>query len=297
MDEIRERDLRNIALFGAEGQRRLRSARVLVIGGGGLGSSLTQHLALLGVGGISIVDDEELSESNRNRFVGARYSDPVPGTPKVDILARMIEEIDPTIEAQAIPKALLSPEAFQAVRASDWVFGCFDEDGPRAILNELCAAYDKPYVDLASDVPEPGIFGGRIVFSLPQRGCLLCLGVLDQKDLRRFFATDQELAADDRIYGVKREQLAERGPSVSPMNGVVASLAAAEFMVSATGVREPNVYVEYRGHQGKVIPQSDRPKPDCPVCASRGRGSLAAVERYLELSYLQERRAEKTAKG
>jgi tRNA A37 threonylcarbamoyladenosine dehydratase len=297
MDEVRERDLRNVALFGAAGQLRLRSTRVVVVGGGGLGSPLVQHLALLGAGAISVVDDEELSETNRNRFIGARHSDPAPGTRKVDILVRMVREIDPSIETQAIAKALLSPEAFQVVRSSNWVFGCFDEDGPRAILNELCAAYDKIYVDLASDVPEPGHFGGRVVVSTSLTGCLRCLNILDQRDVREFFSTESELAAQQRIYGVDQAHLDQRGPSVSPMNGVVASLAAVEFMTAVTGMSKPRAHIEYRGHQAKVVPQSDRPNADCPICASRGRGALMEVERYLALDYLRERRAQKTAKG
>ena len=141
-----------------------------MFGGGGLGSPLCQHLALLGLGGLIPVDDEDLDDTNRNRFVGARYSDPVPGAAKVDIIARHVNEIDPTIQVRQLKRALLTEDAFQAVREADWVFGCFDEDGPRLVLNELCIAYDKPYIDLASDVPEAGIYGGRVAFVQARSG-------------------------------------------------------------------------------------------------------------------------------
>jgi len=83
MSDFSARYDRNMRLFGEAGQRKIRGSNVTVIGVGGLGSPLVQHLALLGVGGITPIDDEELDETNRNRFVGARHDDPVPGSSKV----------------------------------------------------------------------------------------------------------------------------------------------------------------------------------------------------------------------
>jgi len=109
---------------------------------------------------------QELDESNRNRIIGARITDPVPGTLKVSISDQLIREINPEVASLPIAQGLVSEEAFEAVKTADWVFGCFDDDGPRAILNELTAAYAKPYVDLASDVPQPGVYGGRVCVSV-----------------------------------------------------------------------------------------------------------------------------------
>ena len=76
---------RNILLFGEAGQQKLRASTVLIAGVGGLGSPLAQHMALLGVRKVILVDAEELDETNRNRFVGARFDDPVPGSLKVSL--------------------------------------------------------------------------------------------------------------------------------------------------------------------------------------------------------------------
>jgi tRNA A37 threonylcarbamoyladenosine dehydratase len=73
----------------------MRSTSVAVIGNGGLGSPLIQHLTLLGVRKITPIDPQELDETNRNRFIGARHTDSVPGTHKVMISDRLIREIDP----------------------------------------------------------------------------------------------------------------------------------------------------------------------------------------------------------
>lgn len=287
MSAVADRYDRNIRLFGADGQRKLRDARVALIGVGGLGSPLAQHLALLGVGGIDLVDMEELDHTNRNRFVGARNSDPVPGSAKVDLSARLIAEIDPSIEVRATRASLVSGDAFDAVKRADWVLGCFDDDGPRSVLNELCAAYRKPYIDLASDVPEAQVYGGRVCVSMDGAGCLSCGGLLDRKAVRRFLTPEGQLAGEDRIYGIDRSALDEKGPSVSPINGVVAGLAATEFMVGVTQMRAPTFLQDYRAHVSKVY-SSVAPDPsECLICAGvYGKGSEADVERYLRLPHL-----------
>ena len=61
------------------------------------------------------------------------------------------------------PLAALSTKgAFEALKEVDYVFGCMGDDGVRFFLNEACLAYEKPLIDLASDVPEPGVFGGPV---------------------------------------------------------------------------------------------------------------------------------------
>ena len=87
---------------------------------------------------------------------------PYRAVPRVQLAARLIEEINPDVDAKPLQMGLVSPDAFEAVKGADWVFGCFDEDGPRFVLNELCSAYKKPYIDLASDIHKAGVYGGRV---------------------------------------------------------------------------------------------------------------------------------------
>ncbi|TFI58865.1 ThiF family adenylyltransferase [Sphingomonas parva] len=288
MNAGEERFDRNIRLFGPEGQARLRNTHAVIVGTGGLGSPSVQHLALLGVGAITAIDDEDLEESNRNRFVGARASDPVPGSAKVDLACRLANEIDPSIRATPIKAGLVSSAAFQAIQAGDFIFGCFDHDGPRALLNELCQAYAKPYIDLASDVPEPGAYGGRVFVSTGGGGCLSCFGVLDQQQVQAYFAGEEEAQRRDDAYGIDKTLLDAKGPSVSPVNGVVASLGAVEFMAAVTGLRTPKRHLTYRADQGRVGNVNDRPKANCYYCRVQyGRREAADVERYLRGKHLR----------
>jgi len=139
-------------LFGKEGQAKLTAARVAVVGVGGLGTHVVQQLTLLGVGGLALIDSEELATTDRNRYVGARHDDAIPGTPKVIIGERATKDIDPSIKVMKIRASLVSEESFAAVITADYVFGCLDSEGARLVLTELSAAYAKPYIDLASDV-------------------------------------------------------------------------------------------------------------------------------------------------
>ncbi|PMS29879.1 molybdopterin/thiamine biosynthesis adenylyltransferase [Trinickia symbiotica] len=290
MDNLADRYHRNELLFGKEGQRKLGATSTVILGAGGLGSALAPHLALLGVRKITTVDDEELDTTNRNRFFGARDTDPVPGSAKVMIVDRLIRETNSQVESIPVLAHLVTADAFEAVRNADWIFGCFDEDGPRSILNELCAAYAKPYIDVASDVPTPGVYGGRVCVATGG-GCLHCLGQLDPRDVRRFLEPEQQLEVEDRIYGVPKGALGEKGPSVAPINGVVASLAAAEFMAAVTGMRPSVRLLEYRGQEAKVLVSRDEPQEGCLVCKSNwGKGAAVDVERYLRIGHLAQRR-------
>lgn len=144
---INERFDRNIRFFGEEGQRRIRESTCALIGVGGLGTHIAQQLALLGVGKMYFVDSEELDSTNRNRYVGAWYDDPIPGLPKVDIGKRLASRIDPSISVELAPESFISAKGFAAIRAADYVFGCLDCEGARLILTEVCSAYARPYFD------------------------------------------------------------------------------------------------------------------------------------------------------
>ena len=272
---------RNERLFGKEGQANIRGTRVTLVGGGGLGTHVAQQLALLGIGALTPVDHEEISKSNRNRYIGAWATDPIPGSRKVDLIVRLVGLIDPSITVTPVYTAFPSPEALEAVKNADYVFGCVDGDGPRFVLNEACIAYDRPLFDLASDVPEPGCYGGRVTVVTTEGGCLHCRRVLDPRDIRRYLSPSEALENEDAEYGIRRAVLGEAGPSVVSINGVVASLAVTEFMVMVTGLREPNGHLEYRGHEGLVRRRIEDRSSDCYYCSAvRGLGDAAHLSRY-----------------
>lgn len=279
---------RNERLFGKEGQARLQCTRIAIMGAGGLGSHVVAQTALLGVGSIAVVDCEEISKSNRNRYIGVWHTDPIPGSPKVEVAKRHINLIDPKINVTTIHDKILSTATLQAIKDVDYVFGCVDNDGTRFLLNEACLAYEKPLIDLASDTPEPGTFGGRISIIDGTHGCLDCLKILDKNDVRRFLSPQEVLENEAAVYGIDPNALAEIGPSVVSVNGVVASLGVTAFMAISTGLMEvPYTSQTYYGHQGIVrrTPKTTTESENCYYCKNvRGCGDRANLERYFKKS-------------
>ncbi len=280
----KERLDRNIRFFGKEGQRKISSLIVVIVGIGGLGTHVLQQLALLNVKILILIDNEAIDKTNSNRYVTIHHTDP-PGTLKVDIGKRLIKKINPAIEVVTIPKSLISKDAFDAIKRSDYVFGCVDKDAPRMILNELCAAYKKPYLDLASDII-PGNspdYGGRICTSWDGNGCLDCFDLLDKAEIQEQLESKEARIDRAAIYGVPVEALDEAGPSVVSINGVVASLAVTEFMLWVTGIRMPNRVITYNGKMGIVTVSRDEPASDCYYCKGvRGKEDETDVQRYLK---------------
>lgn len=276
---------RQMRFFGEAGQARLAATRVAVVGIGGLGSLVVQQLALLGVGDLALIDSEEVAETDRNRNPAAQHDDPVPGTLKVEIGERMVKAVNPEIRVEKINDSLVSLRAFDAVIRADYVFGCLDSEGARLVLNEISAAYARPYFDLASDIlpGDPPNYGGRVCVAWDGHGCIACFGVLDIEEARVDLSGPAAQRDMDALYGVRREALDHTGPSVVSINGVVASLGVTEFMLAVTGVRPPKPVITYYGNMGRVAgPSNEAADQNCYYCKGiRGQGDAADVQRYI----------------
>ena len=276
---------RNIRFFGRKGQERLASTHVAIVGIGGLGTHVVQQLTLLGVGRLTLIDKEEIEATNLNRYIGVRRSDPIPGTHKIFIGKRLVEETNTDINVVGIKASLISEQAFNAIIRADYIFGCLDKEGVRLILNELCSAYKKPYIDLASDIipDNPPTYGGRVCISWDGQGCIVCLDQLDVVEAQEDLENSEARETRKAIYGVPLEDLDAAGPSIVSINGVIASLGVTEFMLWVTGIRLPKRLCTYHGNMGRVTINTDEPAPDCYYCKEiRGKGDEADVQRYLK---------------
>jgi molybdopterin/thiamine biosynthesis adenylyltransferase len=266
---------RNIALFGAEGQKKIAVTKVVIVGLGGLGSHVAQQLAYIGVVDLALVDHDVVTCSSLNRLIGAIESDVDDETPKVSVGKRLITQIQTTAVVDALEADVSDERVPGLVAGADIVFGCLDRDLPRLKLTEICARQAKPYFDLASDTGGEGAdswYGGRVVVCDGTR-CLSCLDLLDQGQMARDEMSPEQRAADDGIYGINREALDQTGPAVVSINGVVASLAVTEFMAMVTGIREPVAHLIYRGDLTRLTRSTDAPHEGCWYCGHLwGRG-------------------------
>lgn len=282
-----ERFDRQMAIFGSQGQARIRAAKVVLVGYGGLGTFVLPQLCLLGVKHLTVIEHETFSATNRNRYLGFLHSDydaeTNVGIDKVAVAERIAKGIDPDISVTLIRDRLESRDAFEAVMRADIVIGCLDSDGPRAILNEISVAYDVTYIDLASEVFDDGTFGGRVVVVDGGVGCLNCMADgLDQTEIRRYLADEQQLENEAKVYGVYKDSLASgSGPAVVDLNGIIASLGVQEFKLGLTSPELQSRYLNYRG-QLKIIGKVEVCRDlECYSCSLYKMEDDADVWRYL----------------
>ena len=242
-----ERYARHIMLreIGGTGQRKLKEAKVLVIGAGGLGSPALMYLAAAGVGTIGVIDDDAVEATNLQRQIA--HSDDRVGMPKVFSAKEAMNGINPYAVVRPYHRRLDREVAGDLIGDYDLVLDGTDNFGTRYLANAVCAAQGKPLISGALTQWE-----GQISIFDPTHGapCYQC--VFPE-------APALHLAPSCAEAGV-----------LSPLPGVIGAMMAVEAVKVITGAGEAlrgrmliydALYAETR-----IIGVSRR--EDCPVCGS-----------------------------
>jgi adenylyltransferase/sulfurtransferase len=129
---------------GMEGQRRLKAARVLMIGTGGLGAPLGMYLAAAGVGHLGIVDFDVVDESNLQRQIVHGTKD--IGRPKIESARDRLSDINPHVGIETYETRLTSENALGLFRDYDIVVDGTDNFPTRYLVNDACVLTGKPNV-------------------------------------------------------------------------------------------------------------------------------------------------------
>lgn len=147
-DEI-ERYARHIVLadVGGPGQQKLKRARVLVVGAGGLGAPVIQYLAAAGVGTLGIVDDEPVALSNLQRQV--IHATAGVGRPKVASAREFVAGLNPNVSVEPLELRLVADNAAALVANYDIVADCSDNFATRYIVSDACFFERRPLVTAA----------------------------------------------------------------------------------------------------------------------------------------------------
>ena len=130
--------------FGFEAQQKLKAAKVLVIGCGGLGSPALLYLAAAGVGNIGIIDFDVVDDSNLHRQVLFGVDD--IGKPKVEAAKRRLQSLNPHINIELYNTQLTSQNALDIIKNYDVVADGTDNFPTRYLVNDACLLLDKPNV-------------------------------------------------------------------------------------------------------------------------------------------------------
>ena len=127
--------------IGLEGQQKLKSAHVLMIGAGGLGCPVLQYLAAAGVGNIGIVDDDSVDESNLQRQI--LYNSADLGLNKAEIAAKKISLLNPHIQIKAFPFRINQDNCAKMISNYDLIVDGSDNFATRYLVNDCCVQLGK----------------------------------------------------------------------------------------------------------------------------------------------------------
>lgn len=199
--------------IGPAGQERLRAARVLIVGLGGLGAPVATYLAGAGMGHIALCDPDTVSLSNLQRQT--LYTEADLGKPKAECALRRLHELNSEIDFTAVPEGITSENAAWLVAGCDLVVDCTDNFATRYLIDDTCAAAGRPWVYGAI-----GEFCGQVaVMNLPPRA----------RRLTDLFPDREELLGRPRItMGV-----------LGAVPGAIGAIQACEAIKVITGCGEP----------------------------------------------------------
>ena len=242
-----ERNARHIVLreIGGPGQKRLKDARVLVIGAGGLGAPALQDLAAAGVGTIGIIDDDAVENSNLQRQV--IHTDARIGMPKVFSAEAAMKAQNPFVTIRPYNRRLTSEIAADLFADYDLVLDGTDDTETRYLVNETAVAAKIPLVSAAISQWE-----GQISIFDPSRDapCYRCVF--------------PEPAAPGLAPSCAE------GGVLGPLPGVVGSMMAVEAIKLLAGAGDPllgrmMIYDALYADTRTIIVNRH---PDCPVCGA-----------------------------
>lgn len=144
-DEL-SRYARHLAIpeFGIEGQRRLKAARVLCIGAGGLGSPITMYLAAAGIGGLGLVDPDVVEITNLQRQILFGQKD--LGRKKLDAARDRLADVNPHVDIQVYPELFTAANAMKIAAEYDVIIDGTDNFPTRYLSNDIAVWLRKPNV-------------------------------------------------------------------------------------------------------------------------------------------------------
>jgi molybdopterin/thiamine biosynthesis adenylyltransferase len=184
---VPERYARNMRTFSLPDQAALLKARAGVVGLGGLGGAVTEILARLGLGHLTLVDGDRFEDSNLNRQLLSSCG--TLGRSKADAARKRVGEINPSVAVTARPEFLSAQNAARLLAGCDVVIDCLDNLKTRFVVQDACRSLGCPFVSAAVAGASghvttvfPEDHGLRLIYgapeTLPPKGAETVLGTV-----------------------------------------------------------------------------------------------------------------------
>jgi molybdopterin/thiamine biosynthesis adenylyltransferase len=240
-----------IAGFGEESQKILKSTTGLVTGVGGLGGTVALYLAVAGIGKLILVRGGDLRLDDLNRQV--LMTDDWVGKPRVFKAKETLNNINPDVEVEAIHDYITADNIDQLVQQSDIVLDCSHNFDERNLVNAACVLWNKPMIEAAMNSME-----AYLTAIIPGKTpCLSCI-FPEKPDWDRWG------------FGV-----------LGAVSGTLACLTALEAIKLITGLGNPLIGKLLMMDLGNAEFNKLRPyhDPDCPICGGiQNKSFTKAVE-------------------
>ena len=236
----------NIPEWSEAEQEKVQSARVTVVGAGGLGSPVLSYLAAAGVGTLHIIDHDSVALSNLNRQV--LYSEQDIGSYKAEKAAQRLASLNPEIDIHTTTAELNAENVVTLLSDSDILVDCLDNYAGRFILNEFAVLHGAPLV-------HAGIhgFNGQLTTIFPGRTpCLQCLFAGFQDETKK--GSSQRLPS----------------PALGAVVGAIGSLQALEVLKIITGIGELFTHrlLIFDGIHGTFDEMDIKRDENCEICGT-----------------------------
>jgi bacteriocin biosynthesis cyclodehydratase domain-containing protein len=253
-------------------QARLESARVVVLGVGGLGGGSALSLACCGVGEMLLIDGDRVEETNLNRQI--LYTEADIGRPKVEAAADRLHAFNSRVHLETLPKRVDGKDAIaEAIQGFDLVIDAADWPAHdiEEWVNEACFAAEIPYITM-SHFPPVARVGPLFVPGVT--GCFACQVAAYRRNYPMFDVVIEQRRA-------RQSPVATMGPACNLIGGQV----GLDVMHHLTGLAEPSsqgVSHIYDLRTMEVEREPVVPEPNCPVCGHlptatpRGEGETKA---------------------
>jgi len=233
---------RSILALGLDALRSMMHGQVIsIVGVGGLGSIVAEHLIHMGFHEINVIDPDVLELSNLNRVVGAYYEDAQQKRPKVEVVRRHLTAINPKARVRAYKKDIHEPEMEAVLALSDWIIVATDNHSSRLRAQELSVQYFVPLLSLGVNISVKDgkledMSGEVITARVGDYLCLQCLNRINPIKV----ASERHPDAGIRDALVKRGYVSGQDvkePAVKTLNAALATMAVEVLVNQYTDAR------------------------------------------------------------
>lgn len=262
--EETERYARQMILpqIGIDGQEKLKRAKILIIGVGGLGSPVALYLAAAGIGTIGIVDGDVLDQSNLQRQI--LYDTSCLGKKKVYLAKERLQAINPYIEILAFNNYITPENISDIIESYDFVIDGTDKIEMKFLINDACVIKKIPFCHAGVSR-----FAGQVMTWVPGKGaCYRCI----------FEDLPKENKPDPVQNGI-----------IGAIPGIIGSIQALEAIKYITGAGElltGRMYIlDGLTMQGRIV-RFPKPSKQCKVCG--GHPNICNIKANRELYQIED---------